>query len=213
MGKFTTRPTLEPLLYPYLEWTIAENSHLKMSGIMQVNRQVDISLDRIYVSLQGEWVEERSQSFRELSAVTFGRILPGELPRNLNLAVTSFSSSKMGRSVVDVLPQISSEPTSQQRVTRIVDLAEAVRKHNYSAILGDPGAGKTTLLRYLARHFAIAHRDKQPRVLGGQQEDLGETRLPILFRIADYAGTPGQTARFNIGGLLETVLPSVAELF
>ena len=160
VGKFTTRPTLEPLLYPYLEWTIAENSHLKMSGIMQVNRQVDISLDRIYVSLQGEWVEERSQ----WSVVSGQWSVDNQQPTTNN-----------------------QQPTSQQRVTRIVDLAEAVRKHKYSAILGDPGAGKTTLLRYLARHFAIAHRDKQPKVLGGQQEDLGETRLPILFRIADYA--------------------------
>ena len=185
VGKFTTRPTLEPLLYPYLEWTIAENSHLKMSGIMQVNRQVDISLDRIYVSLQGEWVEERSQSFRE-------RVQPGEGSTNAGYARAGYARAGYARAgykpaPTDFLPQISSEPISQQRVTRTVDLAEAVRKHNFSAILGDPGAGKTTLLRYLARHFAIAHRDKQPQVLGGQQEDLGETRLPILFRIADYA--------------------------
>jgi hypothetical protein len=43
------------------------------------------------------------------------------------------------------------------------------------------------LLRYLARHFAIAHRDGKATVLGGMQEDLGQVRLPILFRIADYA--------------------------
>jgi tetratricopeptide (TPR) repeat protein len=144
---------------------------------------------------------------------------------------------------------MSAEPTSSQRVTKIVDLAEALRKHTYSAILGNPGAGKTTLLRYLARHFAIAYRGieanedsvgvvppcqpsptddlsviagmgmppcqpsptddlsvvaeiragtgapplqtmKQSptsRVLGGMGEDLGEMRLPVLFRIADFA--------------------------
>ncbi|MEQ9358247.1 hypothetical protein [Coleofasciculus chthonoplastes] len=40
--KFTTRPPLNPLLYPYLESLIAENSYLKMSGVMQVQRQVDM---------------------------------------------------------------------------------------------------------------------------------------------------------------------------
>ena len=47
--------TRNPLLYPYLEWLIAENSYLKMSGVMQVNRQVDIFLDQVYVSLQAQW--------------------------------------------------------------------------------------------------------------------------------------------------------------
>ena len=44
---FQTRPQLNPLLYPYLEWLITENSYLKMGGVMQVNRQVDIYLDQI----------------------------------------------------------------------------------------------------------------------------------------------------------------------
>ena len=180
---FTTRPPLQPLLYPYLEWLIAENSHLKVSGVMQVNRQVDILLDQIYVSLQAEWVEERSQSFQE-------RVAPGEG----RVTSSRAASNKPGEpDVSGVEPKHESilervtEPTSRQRVTKIVDLAEALRQRNYGVILGDPGAGKTTLLRYLARHFAIAQRDRTPQVTGGMQEDLGETRLPILFRIADYA--------------------------
>ena len=52
---FQTRPQLDPLLYPYLESLIAENSHLKISGVMQVQRQVDIFLDQIYVSLEAEY--------------------------------------------------------------------------------------------------------------------------------------------------------------
>ncbi len=179
IAKFTARPPVDPLLYPYLEWLITENSHLKVSGIMQVNRQVDIFLDQIYVSLQGEWVEERSQSFRELVEPGERRTKPSRKMRNPDLADDRMRS--------ELLPQISLQPASRQRVIKTVDLAEAVHKHTYSVILGDPGAGKTTLLRYLARHFAIAHRDNQPKVLGGQQENLGDIRLPILFRIADYA--------------------------
>ncbi|MEO1127037.1 MAG: NACHT domain-containing protein, partial [Cyanobacteria bacterium J06639_16] len=180
---FQTRPPLNPLLNPYLEWLIAENSYLKMSGIMQVNRQVDIFLDQIYVSLQGEWVEERSQSVREQVVTGAGRF-------RSSLA----SPSKLGEPDApeiqftdEPILEVGAAPGNRQRVTKTVDLAEAVRKHGYGVILGDPGAGKTTLLRYLVRHFAIASRDRTPAVTGGMQEDLGQTRLPILFRIADYA--------------------------
>jgi len=184
VATFEARPPLNPLLYPYLEWLIAENSYLKMSGVMQVNRQVDIFLDQIYVSLQAEWVEERSQSFRE-------RITAGEGQVRLSRAslhkLGEPDASEVGLKDELILLDACSEPVSRHRVTKIVDLAEAVHKQDFSVILGDPGAGKTTLLRYLARHFAIAHRDGKATVLGGMQEDLGQVRLPILFRIADYA--------------------------
>jgi tetratricopeptide (TPR) repeat protein len=173
IAKFATRPPVDPLLYPYLEWLIAENSRLKVAGVFQVNRQVDILLDRIYVSLQGEWVEEQSSSFREGFMPRSGRF-------SMQMGIPDFDGEMF-------LPDMDSEPVNRQRVTRMADLAETVRKRTYSAILGDPGAGKTTLLRYLARHFAIAHRDKKARVTGGQGEDLGEIRLPILLRIADFA--------------------------
>ena len=220
---FATRPPSNPLLYPYLEWLIAENSYLKVAGVMQVNRQVDILLDRIYVSLQAEWVEERSQSFQERVTSGEGRVKPS---RSNKFGEPDFPDIEFDEPML----MMSAEPTSSQRVTKIVDLAEGLRKHTYSAILGEPGAGKTTLLRYLARHFAIAYRGIQAnedsvgvvppcqpgpaddlsvvaeigagtgapplqtmkqsstsRVLGGMGEDLGEMRLPVLFRIADFA--------------------------
>jgi len=184
VATFEARPPLNPLLYPYLEWLIAENSYLKMSGVMQVNRQVDIFLDQIYVSLQAQWVEERSQSFRERVTLGEGQVRSS---RGSLHKLGEPDALEVGLKDEPMLLEVSSEPVSRHRVTKIVDLAEAVRKQDFSVILGDPGAGKTTLLRYLARHFAIAHRDGKPTVLGGMQEDLGQVRLPILFRIADYA--------------------------
>jgi tetratricopeptide (TPR) repeat protein len=204
---FATRPPSNPLLYPYLQWLIAENSYLKIAGVMQVNRQVDILLDRIYVSLQAEWVEEQSQSFRERVTRGEGRVKPS---RPNKLGEPDFPDFEF---TDEPMLAVSAEPSSRQRVTKIVDLAEALRKHTYSAILGEPGAGKTTLLRYLARHFAIAYGGLQAvenpttqssgeespsrlrvgegppksRVRGGMGEDLGEIRLPVLFRIADFA--------------------------
>ena len=184
VATFEARPPLHPLLYPYLEWLIAENSYLKMSGVMQVNRQVDIFLDQIYVSLQAEWVEERSQSFRDRVTLGEGQVRSSRASLH---KLGEPDALEVGLRDEPMLLEVSSELVSRHRVTKIVDLAEAVRKQDFSVILGDPGAGKTTLLRYLARHFAIAHRDGKPTVLGGMQEDLGQVRLPILFRIADYA--------------------------
>ncbi|NEO31358.1 MAG: tetratricopeptide repeat protein, partial [Symploca sp. SIO3C6] len=184
VATFETRPPLPDLLYPYLEWLIAENSYLRMSGVMQVNRQVDIFLDQIYVSLKAQWEEQRSQSFRELVTSGEGQVSSSRANWNKQGEPDAFESGLRDESR---LLEVNAEPLSRQRVTKIVDLAEAVGKYDYSVILGDPGAGKTTLLRYLARHFAIANRDGKPTVLGGMEEELGQLRLPILFRIADYA--------------------------
>ncbi|MBD2439631.1 tetratricopeptide repeat protein [Nostoc sp. FACHB-110] len=195
-GKILEFETRNPLLYPYLDWLIAENSYLKMSGVMQVNRQVDIFLDQIYVSLQAQWrqqvtdTSERSQ--RELETLT------------VRQAQSSSRLKQMGSNLDDwdepyyyePLPEvpISTLVSSTKTVTQKVDLSEAVRQNCYSVILGSPGAGKTTLLRYLALHFAIAKRDELEIVVveddtveETKNKDLGKTLLPIFFRIADYA--------------------------
>ncbi|MEQ8538780.1 MAG: tetratricopeptide repeat protein [Coleofasciculus sp. D1-CHI-01] len=186
--KFTTRPPLNPLLYPYLESLIAENSYLKMSGVMQVQRQVDIFLDQVYVSLKAE----RQQQVTE-------RKRGGKL---------GFETQRFAEVGAEVRRGMEFAPSEMmtKTVTHKVDLAEAVGRCHYSVILGDPGAGKTTLLRYLALHFAMAQRDGKERVLvdggdGGDEgnkdefsqslvttpESLGNTRFPVFLRVADYA--------------------------
>jgi len=193
VARFTTRPTQHPLLYPYLESVVAENSRLRVGGVMQVNRQVDIFLDAIYVSLQAEWRQaERSASLekamaRPLSSSKFRRSRPGGLSQADEWELVPRDEGPDGS-----LEQWQPDPGQQKRVNQktikqTVDLAEAVRQHRYCIVLGDPGAGKTTLLRYLALHFAQAQQQGQTRVQGGEAEDLGEARLPLLLRIADYA--------------------------
>ena len=152
------------LLYPYLEWLIAENSYLKMSRVMQVNRQVDIFLDQIYVSLEAQWRQEVTDTSEHSQ-------------RNMEVLVASRDNSfkGMGSSIDDgddpyfyesISEEIISVPVSSTKtVTQKIDLSEAVRQNNYSVILGAPGAGKTTLLRYLALHFAIAKRDDSDTVI------------------------------------------------
>ncbi len=190
--RFETRPTFDPIFYPYLEWLIAENSRLKIGGVRQVQRQVDIFLDQIYVSLQGSRVEERSTSERR-EQVGVQR----ESSRSSQPSPRAASSTDLEQpdglepEPEDWVADFSEDEMTDVATTRRVvtlDLAEAVQKHVHCVILGDPGAGKTTLLRYLARHHALAKRDNQPTARGGAgQESLGEPKLPILFRIAEYA--------------------------
>ncbi|MBR8840761.1 MAG: tetratricopeptide repeat protein, partial [Stigonema ocellatum SAG 48.90 = DSM 106950] len=187
--KFEARPTLNRLFYPYIEWLIAENSYLKISGVMQVQRQVDIFLDQIYISLQAERRKQVTEIWdrgdRNIHAAT-----SPEAEYRQNLSKISSSSYDLDepyyyeRATADFIP-IS---TTTKTVTQKVDLSQAVRETQYSVILGAPGAGKTTLLRYLALHFATAKRDGHQTVVGGEaQEALGKSLLPIFFRIADYA--------------------------
>jgi tetratricopeptide (TPR) repeat protein len=179
--------TRNPLLYIYLEWLIAENSYLKMSGVMQVNRQVDIFLDQIYVSLQAQRRQEiiDTSETREIEAVTVLKS-PSNFSRGKGTGIDfdDRDETEYYQPVREKITSISSTKT----ITEKVELSQAVRQNAYSVILGAPGAGKTTLLRYLALHFATAKRDDQETVIAGEiKEDLGKTLLPIFFRIADYA--------------------------
>ncbi len=184
--QFEARPVFNPLFYPYLEWLIAENSYLKISGVMQVQRQVDIFLDQIYVSLQGvrrqQVTETSERGHRELEVMTSRHVGKG---RRGGSALDEF---ELLDEVEPLVPDFVPTAVSTKTVTQKVDLSQAVRENQYCVILGAPGAGKTTLLRYLALHFGMAKRDGMERVAGGEgQEELGKPLLPVFFRIADYA--------------------------
>ncbi|MEH2041037.1 tetratricopeptide repeat protein [Nostoc sp.] len=181
--KFEARPPVNPLFYPYLEWLIAENSYLKISGVMQVQRQVDIFLDQIYVSLQAvrrQQVTETSKLDQEMT--TFRKA-----EHRFSMSISSpYDLDEPSYYEPDLLSSIPGSST--KTVTQRIDLSHAVRENQCCVILGAPGAGKTTLLRYLALHFATAKRDDNETVTGGElEEELGKALLPIFFRIADYA--------------------------
>ncbi|HLO85783.1 MAG TPA: tetratricopeptide repeat protein [Nostocaceae cyanobacterium] len=185
-GKVVQFETRHPLLYPYLEWLIAENSYLKTSGVMQVNRQVDIFLDQIYVSLQAQRRQEILNTFesKEIDAITVLKTTDSIKPQRAGFDLNDWDEPYFYETMREKSVSISNTKT----ITEKVELSEAVRDNTYSVILGAPGAGKTTLLRYLALHFSIAKRDDRETVIAGEaQEDLGRTLLPIFFRIADYA--------------------------
>ncbi|WP_293042954.1 NACHT domain-containing NTPase, partial [Moorena sp. SIO1F2] len=213
--EFQTHPPLARLFYPYLEWLIAHNSYLKFSGVMQVQRQVDIFLDQVYISLKAErqkLVVDTSDA-RHLSKANLSRTCFQSFPQDYDppqpplLRGEPYSKSPFFKGDLGGSPSLKTRPSPSMRVDQFeritqdidissstktipekVDLAKAIRDSQYSVILGDPGAGKTTLLKYLALHFATAQRDDQETVLAGEaKENLGQTRLPVFFRIADYA--------------------------
>ena len=184
--KFEGLPTFNHLFYPYMEWLIAENSYLKISGVMQVQRQVDIFLDQIYVSLQAQRRKQVTETGDRGGKIYADTSPEAEYGQKLS-KITSYDLGEP-YSYEPAIPDFIPISTSTKTVTQKVDLSQSVRETQYSVILGDPGAGKTTLLRYLALHFATAKRDGKEIVIGGEaQEELGKPLLPIFFRIADYA--------------------------
>jgi tetratricopeptide (TPR) repeat protein len=188
--------TRNPLLYPYLEWLIAENSYLKMSGVMQVNRQVDIFLDQIYVSLQAQWRQEiidtSEGSQREIVTISVRGYGDSSRFKGMDSSLDDWDEPCYYEPLRNESISISN---TTKTVTQKVDLSQAVQENSCSIILGAPGAGKTTLLRYLALHFATAKRDNHEKVIvddedenkNEKKKELGKPLLPIFFRIADYA--------------------------
>ena len=164
----------------FLTHTIETNSQISLRGVMQIERQVAVELDEVYVSLK---TEREVQETR----IGFGRMKVALLP-----------VGKDGRLLInppeDDFKEIAPIPGSRVRWaeraetrTEKVDLAEAVREHRRIVILGDPGAGKTTLMRFLALHFARGWRGGLLTVTDKDGNDYGKARLPILMRVAEYA--------------------------
>ncbi len=148
----------------YLDHIIERNTDLYPRGVMQTVRQVSLRLDEVYVSLKAE---------RELS----GRERLRRTPFDDDL-----EDMWQGPGGRHVLERLANEPRKEE-----AELYDAVREHSRIVVLGDPGAGKTTLLRFLALQFAQACKTGQPNVTDKEGRAYGGTRLPVFFRVADFA--------------------------
>jgi HEAT repeat protein/energy-coupling factor transporter ATP-binding protein EcfA2 len=158
----------------YLRWLIDRNQYLDPRGTYQTQRQVQLRLDTIYVSLRAQRddaltvVDRRllEQELAELEQKLAG--LRGEEAEDQREHLHALFQQRRGMAVV-------APPEAR-------DLAAVTAEHPFLAILGDPGSGKSTLLRYLALKHAEACRAGQPAA-----GELGPSRFPIFVRIADYA--------------------------
>jgi HEAT repeat protein len=161
----------------YLRWLIERNLYLDPRGTFQTQRQIQVRLDEVYISLR----TQRDKT-------------PGEVDRRLEegeMAQLEWKMSKAHHSAEELedqrehmLARLESHLLDAKNVPgEVITLAEAVNRHESLVILGDPGSGKSTLLRYLALKHAQASYAGRSEVGTG----LGTARFPLLIRIADYA--------------------------
>lgn len=163
-------------LRDYLHWMIERNLYLDPRGTFQAQRQIQVKLDEIYVSLRAQREEIPGTVDRRLGENEIAEI-------QVKAAAAGLPPEEIEDQLERVLPSFADRPTSGNMKDRVLELAEVVTHYEKVVILGDPGSGKTTLLRYLALKHAQALQDGLAEAGG----DLGMARFPITVRIADYA--------------------------
>jgi hypothetical protein len=161
----------------YLRWIMNRNLYLDPRGTFQTQRQVQLKLDYVYVSLKAHRAERFGEADRDL------------LEKELIALEASLTTRKMAaEEIEDQRERVLLRFERQARLIaskadEVLELAACVQQHDRLVILGDPGSGKTTLLRYLALQHACALWNQQTEA----NPDLGHARFPLLVRIADYA--------------------------
>jgi hypothetical protein len=158
--------------HDYLYWLIGRNLYLDPRGVFQTQRQVQVKLDEVYISLRAQYDETPGAIDRSVFEKE-----PTHLEIAVNLAAEEIEDRREQAQADLERRQITDAPGPT------LELAEVVTHHDRVVILGDPGSGKTTLLRYLALKHANA-------LWNGRSEagaELGLAHFPILIRIAEYA--------------------------
>jgi HEAT repeat protein/energy-coupling factor transporter ATP-binding protein EcfA2 len=180
--KLDAAPATPATRRAYLHWLIERNLYLDPRGAFQTQRQVQVKLDEVYISLRAQREQAPGAADRrlleremaELEALVTSSDLPAEEMEDRREALLARYAGRR-RERGDGPPG------------EIIELAQAVQRHERLVILGDPGSGKTTLLRYLALKHAQGLESGSLDKLGMIIGDLGPARFPILIRIADYA--------------------------
>jgi HEAT repeat protein/energy-coupling factor transporter ATP-binding protein EcfA2 len=160
----------------YLKWLIDRNLYIDPRGTMQTQRQVQVRLDEVYISLKAQRQATPGATDQHL------------IEKELSALEAQFSSREQPAEEYEdqrelLLARLQPRAAALELAGESIELAECVQKHDRLVILGDPGSGKTTLLRYLAlTHAQALYRDQ-----ANAASDAGKARFPIYVRIAEYA--------------------------
>jgi len=163
--------------WDYLRWITDSNLYLDLRGVAQTQRQVQVKLDEVYISLQAQREETLSPVDR--------RLLEQDL-LELEQELDAHAPAEKREDLEDQVRrdyELRYLRGNAAGAVESLDLGEVVRRHDRLVILGDPGCGKSTLLRFLALRHGQALRRGQTDAGDG----LGPARFPILLRIAEYA--------------------------
>jgi predicted NACHT family NTPase len=141
----------------------------------QTQRQVQLRLADIYISLQAQYSETTNVVDRQL--------FEQELAALETEATAAGLVAEEREDRRDLLHLRLEHRLKPEKPAEVLELDQVVARLGHAVILGDPGSGKSTLLRYLALKHAEASRDGRAEA----GSDLGRARFPLLVRIAEYA--------------------------
>jgi NACHT domain/HEAT repeats len=159
----------------YLRWLIERNLYLDPRGTFQTQRQVQVKLDNVYVTLQAQ---------RDNAPSTTDRFVLDEELTNFEVmeATADLSAEEIENKHEERQLRLEDTVNTKEPAERLA-LSQIVTCYDRIVILGDPGSGKTTLLRYLALKHAEALWNGRIEA----DKELGIARFPLLIRIAEYA--------------------------
>ena len=158
--------------WDYLHWLIGRNLYLDPRGTFQTQRQVQVKLDEVYISLRAQRDETPGTADRHLLEKELS-----DLEMTANLSAEEIEDRR------EYLQARFESRLIADKAAETLELAGVVTRYDRVVILGDPGSGKTTLLRYLA----LKHADALWHGHTEAGADLSTARFPILIRIAEYA--------------------------
>ena len=181
----------------YFKYLSEQCQHINPRGIALNENTVTLPLDAVYVSLRAE---HKVVQYSDVVAATIGFSAGTGLSSAPDsdfaeeVAETQHNESShasgsfdIGRPVSEFRLKSDSVYHQPEMVTRKMELYEVVQRERLAVLLGAPGAGKTTLTRFVTARFAEACRAGKPDVTDKPGNSYGDTRLPILLRVASYA--------------------------
>ena len=177
----------------FLEWRHIDlgslGSDQDQDGSRSAGTRRFFPLDELYISLHAD---PRSPADRERAHelfmqdyedLDFDRDIEGlERRARSGLTVEEIIEEKVsrGRALEDDEPYTGPGGGGGADDAAGLPLVEAFRRHRVLILRGGPGSGKSVLCQWLGGQLAAAVRDGTPG-------ELGRPRVPMWFRLADYA--------------------------